>query len=107
MQFTDRQQRIIGIITAEKQASISQIKELLNENVSQVTLNRDLARLVSNGALVKAGKARAIRYSSAPSTTSIGLLNCAGRSGLSFLQEVTAKVVIKKKIQLSINPHYS
>jgi len=63
MQFTDRQQRIIGIITAEKQTSISRIKELLRENISQVTLNRDLAKLVSDRALVKSGKARAVRYS--------------------------------------------
>ncbi len=63
MKLTNRQQRIIALINMEKQLSISQILELLNEDISQVTLNRDLAKLVKNQFLIKIGKARAIRYS--------------------------------------------
>lgn len=63
MQLTDRQQQIIDIISSLDQASISDVKELLKENISQPTLNRDLAKLVKEKALVKSGKARAISYS--------------------------------------------
>lgn len=62
MKLTNRQQRIIALISVQKQLSISQIMELLNEDISQVTLNRDLAKLVKNQFLTKTGKARAIRY---------------------------------------------
>ncbi len=63
MKLTNRQQRIIALISIQKQLSISQILELLNEDISQVTLNRDLAKLVKNQFLTKTGKARAIKYS--------------------------------------------
>jgi len=62
MKLTNRQQRIIALISVKRQLSISQILELLNEDISQVTLNRDLAKLVKNQFLTKTGKARAIRY---------------------------------------------
>lgn len=62
MKLTNRQQRIIALISVQKQLSISQILELLNEDISQVTLNRDLAKLVKIQFLNKTGKARAIRY---------------------------------------------
>ena len=62
MKLTNRQQRIIALISVQKELSISQILELLNEDISQVTLNRDLAKLVKNQFLTKIGKARAIRY---------------------------------------------
>lgn len=61
--ITNRQQRIIALITSEEQLSISQIKELLQEDISQPTLNRDLAKLVTNNVLSKTGKGRAITYS--------------------------------------------
>jgi len=51
------------IVASQGQTSISAIKELLREDISQPTLNRDLARLVGEKALVKSGKARAITYS--------------------------------------------
>ena len=60
--LTGRQQRIIALITSEGRLSISQIKELLQESISQPTLNRDLAKLVKNNFLAKTGKARAITY---------------------------------------------
>ena len=62
MKLTNRQQRIIALISVQKELSISQILELLNEDISQVTINRDLAKLVKNQFLTKVGKARAIRY---------------------------------------------
>jgi len=63
MNLTERQQKIITLIGAQNQLSISEIKRLLNEDISQVTLNRDLAKLVKNRFLTKTGKARAITYS--------------------------------------------
>lgn len=43
--LTGRQQRIIDLITSEGRRTISQTKELLQESISQPTLNRDLAKL--------------------------------------------------------------
>ena len=63
IKLTDRQQRIIALIASQKQLSISQIKEQLGEDISQITLNRDLAKLVKSNFLDKTGKARAITYS--------------------------------------------
>lgn len=60
---TARQQHIIEIIKASGSVSISQIEDLLNEQVSRPTLNRDLATLVSCGAIVPSGSARARKYS--------------------------------------------
>lgn len=60
--LTNRQQQIVALINAQKQLSISQIKEQLQENISQPTLNRDLAKLVKNKFLIKIGKGRAITY---------------------------------------------
>ncbi len=62
MKLTNRQQRIITLISTQKQLSISEILELLNEDISQITLNRDLAKLVKSKYLTKTGKARAITY---------------------------------------------
>lgn len=61
--FTERQNRIIEIVNNNQQISISEIKIILNEEVSQITLNRDLALLVKAKVFIKEGKARAIRYS--------------------------------------------
>lgn len=60
---TNRQQKIVALIASQKQLSISQIKEQLQASISQVTLNRDLAKLVKSKFLNKTGKARAITYS--------------------------------------------
>ena len=62
MKLTYRQKKIIEILKLHPDISISEIRELLDENISQPTLNRDLAKLVESGTLVKSGKARAIRY---------------------------------------------
>jgi DeoR/GlpR family transcriptional regulator of sugar metabolism len=47
MQLTVRQKNIISIVTAQEEASISEIKERLTEDISIPTLNRDLAALVA------------------------------------------------------------
>ena len=60
--ITARQQKIVKIILDEKRSSISDIKKLISENVSQVTLNRDLAILVDNNYLIRKGKARSTHY---------------------------------------------
>lgn len=60
--LTSRQQEIINIITAQDSAPISAIKELLNEEVSIPTLNRELASLVAGNILSKTGLGRATSY---------------------------------------------
>ncbi len=64
--LTDRQKKIIALVDSNGPFSISQIKELLTEDISQPTLNRDLAKLVQYQYLAKQGKARAITYSVTP-----------------------------------------
>lgn len=60
--MTDRPQRIMHMVALQGQVSISALKALLQDDISQPTLNRDLATLVRERALVKSGKARAISY---------------------------------------------
>jgi len=62
MKLTYRQQKIIEILKNHPNISISDIRKLLDENISTATLNRDLAKLVESEILEKTGKARAIRY---------------------------------------------
>ena len=62
LKLTSRQKSIIKIIASKNQLSISQILEELKEDISQVTLNRDLAKLVKGQIVNKHGKARAITY---------------------------------------------
>jgi Fic family protein len=62
MKLTYRQQKIIEILKNHPNVSISEIRDFLNEDISQPTLNRDLAKLVELSAIEKTGKARAIRY---------------------------------------------
>lgn len=66
MSLTSRQQSIIDIVAALRQVSISTIKEHLQEDVSVPTLNRDIASLVADNYLLKAGKGRATSYSLSP-----------------------------------------
>ncbi len=66
MQPTTRQQEVINIITAEKQAPISKIKNLLKNDISIPTLNRDMALLVAENYLLKIGKGRATVYKISP-----------------------------------------
>ncbi len=44
MKLANRQQKIIRIVAAQKSAAISKIKELLSDEVSIPTLNRDIAK---------------------------------------------------------------
>ena len=62
MALSFRQQRILEIIRDNPNISISIIKEILQADVTQVTLNRDLAKLVKDGLIEKTGKGRGIRY---------------------------------------------
>lgn len=62
LKLKDRQKRIVNIVSETKELSISEIADILNEDISTATLNRDLAKLVKADVLVKSGKARAIRY---------------------------------------------
>lgn len=66
MQLTVRQQNIIDIITARQQAPISKIKELLRDDISMPTLNREMAALVAENYLLKIGKGRTTSYSISP-----------------------------------------
>ena len=63
MNLTARQQEILSIVAAHRQLPISKIKVFLQKDITQVTLNRDLAKLVKHNFLNKHGKARAITYS--------------------------------------------
>lgn len=62
MALSFRQKRILEILGNNPNISISQIKDILQADVTQVTLNRDLAKLVQNGLIDKNGKGRGIRY---------------------------------------------
>lgn len=62
IKFNVRQQQIIALITRHGELAISDLKNRLDEEVSQVTLNRDLAQLVANQILVKTGQGRATAY---------------------------------------------
>lgn len=66
MNLTPRQQKIIDIIDAQGQASISKVKELLSSDTSIPTLNRDMAKLVEVNCLTKLGAGRSITYTIAP-----------------------------------------
>lgn len=66
MPLTARQQQIINIVAAQENASISQIKERLQENISIPTLNRELSVLVTENCLTKTGKGRATSYKISP-----------------------------------------
>lgn len=66
MQLSNRQQEIINIVSDQESASISAIKDHLNEDVSIPTLNRELAALVTGHCLLKTGKGRATSYMIAP-----------------------------------------
>ena len=58
IRLSQRQQQIIAIISQQEQASITQIKELLREDVSRATLNRELVKLLHNQVLYRIGKGR-------------------------------------------------
>ena len=62
MGLTLRQQKVLEIINNKPDISISEIKEILQVDITQVTLNRDLSRLVKTKLIQKIGKGRAIRY---------------------------------------------
>ena len=62
MKLNTRQQEIINVIKAQDQASISQVKALLSDDVSMPTLNRDMAKLVKINYLQKTGVGRATAY---------------------------------------------
>ncbi|MCD4664499.1 MAG: Fic family protein [Bacteroidales bacterium] len=62
MALSFRQQRILEILRDNPKISISAIKDILQADVTQVTLNRDLAKLVQDGLIKKSGKGRGIRY---------------------------------------------
>ncbi|WP_221404850.1 Fic family protein [Roseivirga seohaensis] len=66
MNLTPRQKEIIDIIDAQGEASISKIKELLANDPSIPTLNRDMARLVEADCLIKLGAGRSTTYMVAP-----------------------------------------
>ena len=62
MNLTPRQQKIIDIVDAQGQASISRVKELLSSDPSIPTLNRDMAKLVEANYLKKLGAGRSVTY---------------------------------------------
>lgn len=64
--LTSRQLEIIDIIATQGQVSISEIKELLDREVSIPTLNRDMAKLVEANCLKKIGAGRATNYVISP-----------------------------------------
>ena len=61
-QLTDRQNKIMTLVAEQERISISQIKEQLQEDISQATLNRDLVQLVDKNFLDRIGKGRGITY---------------------------------------------
>lgn len=63
MKLTTRQEKIIGIINAQGKISISEILKSLNDETTQLTLNRDLAKLIKNSILIRSGRGRATTYS--------------------------------------------
>lgn len=62
MALSFRQQRILEIIRDNPNISISETLKILQAGITQVTLNRDLAKLVKDGLIEKSGKGRGIRY---------------------------------------------
>lgn len=60
--LTNRQKNIIDIISSSNNASISEVKVKLTEDISTPTLNRELASLVSCNYLVKEGAGRSTSY---------------------------------------------
>lgn len=66
MKLTNRQQEIISIITSQNKVAISRVKELLGDDVSIPTLNRDMAKLVEGNYLQKIGAGRTTAYIIAP-----------------------------------------
>ncbi|MDX5584647.1 MAG: hypothetical protein QNK20_06910, partial [Aureibaculum sp.] len=66
MKLTNRQQEIISIITSQNKVAISRIKELLGDDVSIPTLNRDMAKLVDGNYLQKIGAGRTTAYIISP-----------------------------------------
>lgn len=78
MNLTPRQQEIINIIDAQGQASISKVKELLSNNPSIPTLNRDMAKLVETNCLKKLGAGRSITYIIAPNYKLFAPINASG-----------------------------
>jgi len=66
MKLNPRQKNIINIVMKQPYVSISYIKEILQEEVSIPTLNRDIAALVRENYLLKSGKGRATSYSISP-----------------------------------------
>jgi len=70
MKISSREQNIIDIIATQPQPqpqiSISNIKEQLHDDISIATLNREIAKLVTENYLLKTGKGRSISYSLSP-----------------------------------------
>lgn len=66
MKLTTRQQEILNIIAAQEQAAISKVQELLSDDISIPTLNRDMAKLVEIDYLLKTGKGRSTAYVLSP-----------------------------------------
>ncbi|MFC2107552.1 Fic family protein [Bacteroidota bacterium] len=62
MTISYRQKRILEILREKPEISISEIKENLEAEITQVTLNRDLAKLVKENWIERNGKGRAIIY---------------------------------------------
>jgi len=72
MEFTYRQQRILEIVKNHPDISITEIRQYLKEDISQPTLNRDLAKLVASNKIERYGKARAVHIPAKPDTQSGG-----------------------------------
>ncbi len=58
-----RQEKILEIININNNISTTEINKILNLNISQVTLNRDLSKLLERRLINRIGKGRAIKYS--------------------------------------------
>ena len=73
MNLTPRQQKIIDIVDAQGQASISRVKELLSSDPSIPTLNRDMAKLVEANYLKKLGAGRCYQKINMYSNQQLGM----------------------------------
>ncbi len=62
MKLSSRQEAILDIVQAKEQIAISQIKDLLGEELSLPQLNRELAQLVKNRSLKRVGAGRSTAY---------------------------------------------
>ena len=60
--ITSRQEQILDILERNPSASISQIREMLNLDISIPSINRDLAKLVTLGFILREGKGRYTTY---------------------------------------------